>query len=63
MSAGRRLAAILAADVVGYSRLVGENQAGPAREVRQHREATNPISFIAYGGFTSDCYFHARNPE
>jgi hypothetical protein len=31
MSATRRLAAILAVDVVGYSRLMGEDEAGTAR--------------------------------
>jgi adenylate cyclase len=31
MTAARRLAAILAADVVGYSRLVGEDEAGTAK--------------------------------
>ena len=30
MTAARRLAAILAADVVGYSRLMGEDKAGGA---------------------------------
>ena len=30
MTAARRLAAILAADVVGYSRLMGEDEAGTA---------------------------------
>jgi hypothetical protein len=29
MTAARRLAAILAADVVGYSRLAAEDEAGP----------------------------------
>jgi adenylate cyclase len=43
MSATRRLAAILAADVVGYSRLMGEDEAGTARAVREHREAATPI--------------------
>ena len=33
MTAARRLAAILAADVVGYSRLMGEDEAGTARAV------------------------------
>ena len=33
MTAPRRLAAILAADVVGYSRLMGEDEAGTARAV------------------------------
>ncbi len=35
MTAARRLAAILAADVVGYSRLMGEDEAGTARAVRE----------------------------
>ena len=43
MTAARRLAAILAADVVGYSRLMGEDEAGTARSVREHREAARPI--------------------
>jgi class 3 adenylate cyclase len=34
MTATRRLAAILAADVVGYSRLMGEDEAGTARAPR-----------------------------
>jgi TolB-like protein/class 3 adenylate cyclase len=43
VAATRRLAAILAADVVGYSRLMGEDEAGTARAVREHREAATPI--------------------
>ena len=43
MTVGRRLAAILAADIVGYSRLMGEDEAGTARAVREHREAARPI--------------------
>ncbi len=34
----RRLAAILAADVVGYSRLMGEDEKGTLDAVRAHRE-------------------------
>ena len=49
MTATRRLAAILAADVVGYSRLMGEDEAGTARAVREHREAARPI-VASYGG-------------
>jgi class 3 adenylate cyclase len=41
--ASRRLAAILAADVVGYSRLMGEDEAGTAQAVRERREAATPI--------------------
>ena len=43
MTATRRLAAIMAVDVVGYSRLMGEDEAGTARAVREHREAARPI--------------------
>ena len=43
MTAARRLAAILAADVVGYSRLMGEDEAGTARAVSERREAARPI--------------------
>jgi class 3 adenylate cyclase len=39
----RKLAAILAADVVGYSRLMGEDEAGTAKAVRENREAATPI--------------------
>ena len=34
MSETRKLAAILAADVVGYSRLMGEDEAGTPRGLR-----------------------------
>jgi TolB-like protein/class 3 adenylate cyclase/Flp pilus assembly protein TadD len=43
MTATRRLAAIMAVDVVGYSRLMGEDEAGTALSVREHREAARPI--------------------
>jgi class 3 adenylate cyclase/pimeloyl-ACP methyl ester carboxylesterase len=39
----RKLAAIMAVDVVGYSRLMGQDEAGTARRVREHREAAIPI--------------------
>ena len=39
MTAARRLAA----DVVGYSRLVGEDEDGTVRAVREHREAAWPV--------------------
>ena len=50
MTAARRLAAILAADVVGYSRLMGEDEAGTARAVRERREAARPIVAGSAGG-------------
>ena len=56
MTAARRLVAIL-------TPTSSATQAGPAREVREHREATNPISFIAYGCFASDRCFLSHNPE
>jgi len=43
MTETRRLAAIVAIDVVGYSRLMGEDEAGTARAVREHRDAARPI--------------------
>jgi adenylate cyclase len=49
MSETRRLAAILAADMVGYSRLMGDDEAGTARAVREHRQAATPI-VRAFGG-------------
>ncbi len=38
MNTRRKLAAILAADVVGYSRLMGEDEAGTLDALRAHRE-------------------------
>jgi len=49
MTAARRLAAILAADVVGYSRLMGEDEAGTAQALREHRTAANPL-IAEHGG-------------
>jgi TolB-like protein/class 3 adenylate cyclase/Tfp pilus assembly protein PilF len=49
MSQARRLAAILAADAVDYSRLISEDEAGTARLVRERREAALPI-VRAFGG-------------
>jgi len=49
LSETRKLAAILAADVVGYSRLMGEDEAGTAKIVRQRREAATPI-VRSFGG-------------
>ena len=39
----RRLAAILAADVVGYSRLMEANEADTARILRENRAAFEPL--------------------
>src|SRR5271155_5273784 len=43
MTETRKLAAIMAIDVVGYSRLMGEDEAGTARAVRGHRDAARPL--------------------
>src|SRR5580700_3492307 len=40
---GRRLAAIVAADVAGYSRLMGLDEVGTARTLREHRKVTDPL--------------------
>jgi adenylate cyclase len=42
----RRLAAILAADVVGFSRLIEAAEAGTARVLREHRVAADPLVFL-----------------
>ena len=40
---GRRLSAIVAADVAGYSRLMGLDEAGTARVLREHRVASDAL--------------------
>jgi class 3 adenylate cyclase len=40
---GRRLSAILAADVAGYSRLMGLDEVGTARVLREHRVVTDAL--------------------
>src|SRR5436305_6710429 len=40
---GRRLAAIVAADVAGYSRLMGLDEVGTARTLREHRAASDVL--------------------
>src|SRR6516165_649339 len=40
---GRRLAAILAADVAGYSRLMGADEVGTARTLREHRVVSDAL--------------------
>src|ERR1700758_1985682 len=46
----RRLAAILAADVVGYSRLMGADEAGTLAALKQHREAVFAPAVAAHNG-------------
>jgi hypothetical protein len=59
MSATRRLVAILAVDVVGYSRLMGEAKAGTARTVRP--EIISLPSRTA--AFPPNCDVHRGGPE
>jgi class 3 adenylate cyclase len=39
----RRLAAVVAADVAGYSRLMGLDEVGTARTLREHRAASDAL--------------------
>ena len=39
----RRLAAVLAADIAGYSRLMGADEVGTARTLREHRAVTDAL--------------------
>jgi adenylate cyclase len=45
----RRLTAILAADIAGYSRLMGADEIGTARALREHRAAIDPM-VASHGG-------------
>jgi class 3 adenylate cyclase len=40
---GRRLSAILAADIAGYSRLMGLDEVGTARILREHRAVSDAL--------------------
>ncbi len=46
----RRLAAILAADVVGYSRLMGRDESGTLDRLKAHRNALIEPKITAHGG-------------
>jgi class 3 adenylate cyclase len=46
----RRLAAILAADVVGFSRLMGADEAGTLAALKRHREAIFNPAVAAHNG-------------
>jgi hypothetical protein len=63
MTQTRKLAAILAADVVGYARLMGEDEAGTARAVSEHRDAAHPITDNANVRFSANCELHRRDPQ
>jgi len=49
MNTTRRLAAILAADIAGYSRLMGADEVGTVRALREHRSAADPL-IAQHGG-------------
>jgi adenylate cyclase len=49
MRTTRRLAAILAADMVGYSRLMGIDEVGTVQALREHRSAADPL-IAQHGG-------------
>jgi class 3 adenylate cyclase len=46
----RKLAAILAADVVGYSRLMGRDESGTLSRLREHRKECLELALARYGG-------------
>jgi adenylate cyclase len=50
MGETRKLAAIMAVDVVGYSRLMSEDEAGTATAVREHRRAAHVTNSMAQHG-------------
>lgn len=52
-SANRRLAAILAADIAGYSRLMGEDEAATVRDLKGHQAVVLPM-VGRYGGRVID---------
>ena len=49
MASTRRLAAILAADVAGDSRLMGADEVGTVQALREHRTAADPL-IAEHGG-------------
>jgi adenylate cyclase len=49
MTVTRRLAAILAADIAGYSRLMGADEVGTVQALREHRSAADPL-IAQHGG-------------
>ena len=62
MTAARRLAAIIAADVVGYSRLMGEDEAGTARAVSERREAARRNILRSRSGSSPEEALAAKAP-
>jgi class 3 adenylate cyclase len=50
LKSNRRLAAVLAADVVGYSRLMAADEAGTLAALKRHREVIFDPAVIAHNG-------------
>ncbi len=46
----RRLAAIIAADIAGYSRLIGQDDEGTLRTLRSHRRELIDLLIDEHGG-------------
>src|SRR5258707_14353340 len=46
----RRLAALVATDVVGYSRLMGRDESGTLARLREHRKLRFEPTLARYGG-------------
>ena len=46
----RKLAAVLAVDVVGYSRLMGRDESGTLARLREHRRERLEPTLARYGG-------------
>ena len=67
MTAARRLTAILAADVVGYSRLMGEDEAGTGRGVRECPEMASSCEMLMPPSRTAaippTCAVRGRDPQ
>jgi len=63
MTASRRLAAILAADVAGYSRLMGADEEGTAQALRDHRTAADPLIATLRGRASKDERFAYAAPH
>ena len=47
----RKLAAILAADVVGYSRLMGRDESGTRARLGEHRKEQLELTLARYDGW------------
>ena len=47
----RKLAAILAADVVGYSRLMGRDESGTLARLGEHRKEQLELTLACYDGW------------